>query len=97
MRTYTLTDRDFEEFFNLMCALEDKARLKYGDQATISGRPVSDTMSSYRYHFIGWRNRVMSGDMHRPMDYDVADDTRSRWKQILALTEERHTQGGKSK
>jgi hypothetical protein len=62
MRTYQLTDRDFEEFYALMEHIEFENRMKHGHSYPTSPCKECDLMSIYRYHFIGWRNRVMSGD-----------------------------------
>jgi hypothetical protein len=62
-RVYLLTDRDFEEFYSQMCAVECKLKLEHGtDVRKESARVADDCMRNYRYHFIGWRNRVMHGD-----------------------------------
>lgn len=63
MRQYVLTDRDFEDFYNLLCKIEDDTRLKH-EEAKFSNRPLGELLRTYRYHLIGWRNDMMSGDDH---------------------------------
>lgn len=78
MRQYILTDRDFEEFYNIMVAVEAQVRAEFSherDRTLIDKVPASSAADSAlrtsRYYFIGWRNRVMSGDVPgRPMDYE---------------------------
>lgn len=59
MRVYQLTDRDFEEMLSIIESIEGKQRLKFDN---LANSPVGDTMASYRYYLIGWRNKVMAGD-----------------------------------
>lgn len=76
MRQYILTDRDFEDFYNTMVAAETQIRAEhnlYKDRVTIDKKQpweVADgALRTMRYHFIGWRNRVMSGNIPcMPMD-----------------------------
>lgn len=88
MRTYTLSDRDFEEFYAIMEKIEIENRLKHGHEIRHSGCKECDLQATYRYYFISWRNRVMSGDTHFRGPDPHRDDTVSRIK-----AEIKHLQG----
>lgn len=99
MRQYILTDRDFEEFYNIMVAVEAQVRAEYNlykDRATIDKKTAwegaDSALRSSRYYFIGWRNRVMSGDVPgRPMDYEHLREPewlKTRLRQLGLLEEE---------
>jgi hypothetical protein len=67
MRTYTLTDRDFEEFYALMEKVETESKLADGDgppNKRTNGWILDDLRRQYRYYLIGWRNRMTSGDSY---------------------------------
>ncbi len=65
MRTYTLTDRDFQEFYALMEKIEADTQVKYGNGPSQNGHfIIDDVRLTYRYRFIGWRNSVTSGDSY---------------------------------
>ena len=65
MRTYQLTDRDFEEFYALMEKIDVDNKMAHGDGPIQGHTGILDNLrSTYRYHFIGWRNRVMGGDTY---------------------------------
>lgn len=65
MRTYTLTDRDFEEFYALMEKIEADNRLEHGDGPIVGHSGILDNLRrKYRYHFLGWRNQVTGGDTY---------------------------------
>lgn len=64
MRYYQITDRDFEDFYALIEKVEFENRLKHGHQVSTSPCLACDTLSTYRYHLIGWRNRMMGGDTY---------------------------------
>ena len=65
MRTYQLTDRDFEDFYALMEKIETDSRLKHGNGPVVDQKYVLDDLRrNYRYYFIGWRNRMMAGDTY---------------------------------
>jgi hypothetical protein len=63
VRTYTLTDRDFEEFYALIEKIETENRLEHGD-GPVHGHSgiLHDLRRQYRCYFVGWRNRMTSGD-----------------------------------
>ena len=64
MRVYQLTDRDFEEFYALMEKIEFENRMKHGHSCKTSPCNECDLSATYRYNFLGWRNRVMGGDTY---------------------------------
>ncbi len=64
MRTYQLTDRDFEEFYALMEKIEFENRMKHGHSCPTHPCKECDLMGKYRYDFLSWRTRVMSGDTY---------------------------------
>lgn len=65
MRVYQLTDRDFEEFYALIEKIEIENKLKHGDGPIDGHSGILDSLRrTYRYHFIGWRNRMMGGDTY---------------------------------
>lgn len=99
MRQYILTDRDFEEFYNIMVACEAQVHAEFNrerDRTLIEKVPASEAadraLRTTRYHFIGWRNRVMSGDIPgRPMDYEHLKEPewlKARLKQLGLLKDE---------
>jgi hypothetical protein len=45
--------------------IEAESRLKDGDGPLVEmKRPLDELRRSYRYYFIGWRNRMMRGDTY---------------------------------
>lgn len=65
MRIYQITDRDFEEFYALMEKVETESKLEHGNGPAKDGHFILDILRrSYRYYFIGWRNRMMGGDTY---------------------------------
>jgi hypothetical protein len=44
--------------------IENENRLKHGHSVPTHPCKECDLQSTYRYHFIGWRNHVMSGDTY---------------------------------
>ena len=100
MRQYILTDRDFEDFYNIMVAVEAQVRAEFSrerDRTLIEKVPASQaadqSLRTSRYHFIGWRNRVMSGDVPgKPMDYPTLEEPpwlKLRLKQLGLLDEDK--------
>jgi hypothetical protein len=76
MRTYTLTDRDFEEFYALMEKIETENKLKHGDGPVVGHTFILEELRrSYRYYFVGWRNRMMDGDTYFRGPDPPRDDT----------------------
>lgn len=92
MRQYILTDRDIEDFYNIIVAVETQIKAQSKDNE-IANHPngVNAAMRTYRYHLIGWRNRITSGDIPgKPMDYPTLQEPewlKTRLKQ-LGLAEE---------
>lgn len=98
MRQYVLTDRDFEDFYAIMVAVEAQIRVEYnlykerGEREKKPNWEVADnTLRSMRYHFIGWRNRMMSGDTSsRDSEYVKEPEwLKTRLKQLGLLEEEK--------
>lgn len=87
MRMYQLTDRDFEEFYSIMERIEFENRMKHGHSCPTSPCKECDLMSTYRYYFVGWRNRVMGGDTYFRGPEPLRDDTQKYIKaEITRLT-----------
>lgn len=87
MRQYVLSDRDFEEFLCLIEKIEAENRLKHGHQVRTSPCPECDLQAMYRYYFIQWRNRVMSGDSYsRGIEPPRDDNARYIRAEIERLT-----------
>jgi len=84
MRTYHLTDRDFEEFYALMEKIEIENRMKHGHPVRTHACPECDLAAQYRYDFLGWRNRVMNGDTYFRGPDVPRDDTTAYIKQEIA-------------
>lgn len=94
MRMYQLTDRDFEEFYALMERIEFENRMKHGHSCPNHGCKECDLMGTYRYYFIGWRNRVMGGDTYfrgpdAPRD-NMAAYLKQEIKRLQQLLPEEH-------
>lgn len=90
MRTYTLTDRDFEEFYAIIEKVEAETELKHGKGIATVGQYSHDSIRrSYRYQLIGWRSQVMSGDTyHRGPDAprdNMAQYLKQEIKRLQAL------------
>lgn len=90
MRIYQLTDRDFEDFYALMEKIETENKLKHGDGPAVGSHFLLDSLRrTYRYHFIGWRNRMMSGDTYfrgpDPPRDDTASAIRAEIERLQAL------------